>query len=424
MSDILSFIWKNGLLKRDRMRTCKGMPVKVVSPGRETSPGSGIFAGAAVEIDGIPHRGYVTVNTAREVKEGEVILRVAEADGDLRKWNSPVPVLLVEIGREIRETERGLRSRTEEPPCREEMARLSPLSAADLFSSLALERLQNKSLRVLEWLDAYHGDWEEVCYVSIARSLGFGINGDPFEETARSLPLAFLRKHADSLFQTEAMLFGCAGLLGRPDENCDEYTVRLCNEFDFLGRKFTLSPIGGKDKWRFNGVRPSNFPHQRIALLAKLVTQTDGIFAQITDARTAEEIRNIFNLYLDDYWDTHYTFGKETPPVKKSLGRGGNDIILINGIAPLLYACSCRTGQNAFADRAIELIENCRPERNHITKRFVSYGLPCENALASQAMIELNNCYCAGRRCTECRIGVRILKEAVRDGIRIICLNG
>lgn len=425
MEDILAFIWKNGLLKRDRLQCCDGRAVRVISPGTETPCGSGLFADAAIELDGVAVKGCVEVMpSCRNGGGNDFILRVAEAGGDMRKWSSPVPTLLLDLGQETREVARGLRSRTEEPPCVEAMPGLSPLFTADLFTSLALERLQNKSLRVLKWLDAYNGDWEETCYVSVARSLGFGINGDPFEETARSLPLAFLRKHADSPFQTEAMLFGCAGLLGRADGACDGYTARLCNEFDFLSRKFTLAPIGGKDKWRFGGMRPSNFPHQRIAFLAKLITSYNGIFARITDARNAEEIRKIFTLYLDDYWDTHYTFGHETPPVKKSLGRGGCDIILINSVAPLLYAYSCRSGRDTFAERAISLVEGCRPEKNHITRRFSACGLPCDNALASQAMIELQNSYCARRRCLECRIGAHIVRRVAGENIRTVCFNG
>lgn len=424
MNDILAFIWRNNLLKRDTLRLCNGRGLRILSPGREKKCGSGVFLNAAVEIDGVRHSGCVVVLPTSEEEVENIVLRVAEADGDFRKLNSPTPTLLLEVGREIPERVRDLRSRTEIPPCAETMSEITPLLAADLYTSLAMERLQNKSLRVLKWLELYKGDWEEVCYVSIARSLGFGINSDPFEETARKLPLCFLRKHADSLFQTEAMLFGCAGLLGKPDESYDEYTRRLCNEFDFFSRKFSLSPIEGKDNWRFSGIRPSNFPHQRIAFLAKLITHFDGIFAKITDAEDASEIRRIFDLYLDDYWDTHYTFGRETPPVKKSLGRGGNDIILINGIAPLLYAYSCHRGTDLYADRAISLVEKCRPERNHITKRFVSYGMPCDNALASQAMIELYNGYCARRRCLECRIGVSMIKGIIRDNIRTISTTG
>lgn len=424
MKEIIAFIWRNNLLKRDALRLCNGKGLRVLSPGREKQYGSGIFANAVVTIDGERLAGSVVILPNAKDNPEDVVLRVAEADGDFRKLNSPVPTLLLETGREIMETARALRSKTEETPCMGFMGGMSPLFVADLYASLALERLQNKSLRILKWLELYKGDWEEVCYVSIARSLGFGINGDPFEETARRLPLCFLRKHADSLFQTEAMLFGCAGLLGNPDEGNDEYTNRLCNEFGFLSKKFSLSPIEGRDKWRFSGVRPSNFPHQRIAFLAKLITRFDGIFAKITDARDASEIRDIFDFYLDEYWDTHYTFGRETPPVKKSLGRGGNDIVLINGIAPLLYAYSCRRKSDVYADRAVSLMEKCRPERNHITKKFVSCGMPCDNALASQAMVELHNEYCAARKCLECRIGVRCMKEVIGDNIRTICLNG
>lgn len=56
--------------------------------------------------------------------------------------------------------------------------------------------------------------------------MGFGINSDAFERLARSLPLSFLQKHADSLFQLESFLLGQAGLLTEK-RNDDNYYTRL-----------------------------------------------------------------------------------------------------------------------------------------------------------------------------------------------------
>ena len=96
MDDILAFIWRNNLLKRESLRCCDGRGLRVVSPGRETSCGSGVFAGAVIETDGKRTSGNVAVSPSpKGGKTGNVILTVVEADGDLRKWNSSSPTLLV-----------------------------------------------------------------------------------------------------------------------------------------------------------------------------------------------------------------------------------------------------------------------------------------------------------------------------------------
>ena len=88
--------------------------------------------------------------------------------------------------------------------------RASAALPSRLAHRLALERLQQKSGRIDDLLTQHQGNWEEVCYITLARSMGFGVNGDAFERLARSLPLLFLQKHADSLLQVEAFLFGQA----------------------------------------------------------------------------------------------------------------------------------------------------------------------------------------------------------------------
>ena len=121
--------------------------------------------------------------------------------------------------------------------------------------ALALERLQQKSGRIDDLLTQHQGNWEEVCYITLARSMGFGVNGDAFERLARSLPLLFLQKHADSLLQVEAFLFGQAGLLDREKGWADPYASRLSREYDFLRHKFSLTPID-PTAWKFMRLRP------------------------------------------------------------------------------------------------------------------------------------------------------------------------
>lgn len=86
--------------------------------------------------------------------------------------------------------------------------------------------------------------------------------------------------------------------------------------------------------------------------------------------------------------------------------------MLINLVAPLYYAYGSLTGDYLMTDKAIELLESLKPENNAIVAQFVHAGLRCDDALTSQALIQLRKAYCEPRKCIYCRIGHRLLAEA------------
>ena len=137
-----------------------------------------------------------------------------------------------------------------------------------------------------------------------------------------------------------------------------------------------------------------------------------GLFSRICEAADIEELRAIFKAELTGYWTTHYLFGHTSPESPAVLGEGAVDIVLINTVAPLLYACGLRTGNEAMADRAMVLLESLRPEKNSIVRRFVEMGIGVTNALESQAVIQLNNAYCQAYKCLYCRIGHKLLSRS------------
>ncbi|MBQ3576573.1 MAG: DUF2851 family protein, partial [Coprobacter sp.] len=191
------------------------------------------------------------------------------------------------------------------------------------------------------------------------------------------------------------------------------YYKRLSNEFAFLKNKFAL-PVNDIKLWKFSGVRPSNFPHQRIALLAALIHSSLPMFAKFIDAEYDDDLRKIFNIYPSDFWDTHYNFTSETPPLRKCFGKAAIDLIIINSVAPLLYAYSEYIGNEKFADRAISFLEGCKAENNYIVRKYINGGIECKSALASQAFIALNNNYCNPRNCIRCKIGYKIFRDEVK----------
>jgi len=126
-------------------------------------------------------------------------------------------------------------------------------------------------------------------------------------------------------------------------------------------------------------------------------------------------LRELFDIELSGYWATHYSFGKPSPSAGRALSSGSIDIVLINVVAPLYYARGEMTDDYTMTDRAIELLEDLRPERNSIVTMFHNAGIRCDNALTSQALIQLRRSYCEARKCIYCRLGHRLLATDARS---------
>src|SRR5690606_39304589 len=74
---------------------------------------------------------------------------------------------------------------------------VSPFYIHQWLSRVLVERLASKSSAVLQILKDTQGDWERTSFIVLARSFGLNVNGDAFEQFARSVPLTLVSKYAD-----------------------------------------------------------------------------------------------------------------------------------------------------------------------------------------------------------------------------------
>ena len=345
-----------------------------------------------------------------------VILHVVEKDdAPVTRINGEViPQVELRVSPRFNESYDRLVIAQVEFPCAARLKEVPDLIVTEWIEALAFERLHGKVDRVRELYDRYNGSWEDICYVMLARTLGFGINNDAFERLARITPLRLLHKHSDSILQVEALLFGQAGLLNGT-HNDDSYYQQLTREYAFLANKFSLRPIEGS-AWRLFRSRPQNFPYRRIALLAQFVHGGFNLMNDILNAAgDTKALRQLFDLELSGYWTTHYSFGKPSPGAGRALSASSIDIVLINTVAPLYYARGEMTDDYGMTDRAVELLEDIRPEQNSIVTMFRHAGIKCDDALTSQALIQLRRNYCEARKCIYCRLGHRLLATDARQ---------
>lgn len=301
--------------------------------------------------------------------------------------------------------------------CAPALPSIPSLLLTDWRETLAIERLHHKAGRIIETWRACGGDWPQTLFITLARALGFGLNGDPFEMVARATPLHFLRRHADNPEQTQAILFGQAGMLDRAAWPFDDYYQRLCREYAFLQHKYDLRPIP-PGMWKFARTRPQNMPHRRLAFLAaSLSSERTPLLAVLDDACGEETaLREAFDWPLEGYWERHFAFGHPECEAPSRMSRTSISTLLINVAAPYYCASAALRDDPDRADNAMWLLESLAPERNSIITAWQEAGMKARDAAESQALIHLRREYCDRNRCLDCRIGHHLLRRRALPG--------
>lgn len=425
MEKLMQYVWKHRLWRSEDMVTNTGKKVRVVDPGLLNTDAGPDFFNAKIEIDGHMWVGNVEMHyratdwkrhhhDSDKAYDSVILHVVAKDDASVRRTNGElIPQLVLEVSPQFNADYASLVGATIEVPCATKIKQVPHLTIVEWVEGLAFERLHGKVERIHQLLDSFNGSWEDVCYVTLARNFGFGINNDAFERLARRTPLRLLGKHSDSVLQIEALLFGQAGMLDAQKPGMDSYYNQLCTEYAFLSNKFQLTPME-KESWKLFRIRPQNFPYRRIAMLAKFIEGGFRMMNRILEAEGEKEMRALFEVELSGYWTKHYTFGKPNERATATLSRSSIDIILINTVAPLLYAYGELMGNYEMTDKAIKLLEDLRAESNSIVSHFVAYGIDCPDALTSQALVQLKREYCDARKCIYCKIGHHLLSKAAR----------
>lgn len=425
MERLMQYVWQHRLLLHDDMTTVDGKRISVVDPGRLNSDAGPDFFNAKVKIDGNMWVGDVEIHVRasdwhRHKHDGDpaydsVILHVVDRDDTriCRSNGEVIPQMTMNCDAEFHVRYHQLVDRADiDLPCAPEIPSTSTLHLTDWITSLAYERLHAKADHIAELQKLYTGDWEQTCYVVLARALGFSTNSEPMERLAKSLPLRFLRKHSDSLLAIESLFFGQGGFLDKvPD--CDPYVSQLGREHKFLAHKFSLRPLQPLG-WKMARMRPHNFPHRRIALLARLVCGDFRLVHRLLAMRSPEEAMAMFNTPLTGYWSTHFTFSPSTERSYETLSRASASSLVINVAVPLMMAYGRAHGDEAMTQKAVDWLQQLPAESNSIVTLFGNAGIRSDSAFVSQALIQLRRNYCEQRKCLFCRLGHRLLATRAR----------
>ena len=419
MERLLHYVWKYKLFPLSSIQTTEGDPVEVIDPGLINRNAGPDFFNAKVKIGGTLWVGNVEVHyhASDWVRHGHgtdpaydsVILHVVgESDAVITRFNGEkIPQVIVKVPASVRENYETLKSSENLPACVGVLPGLPFVKIHAWMSALVSERFEQKTEAIRQRLEAAEQDWETAFFVTLARNFGFGVNSDAFERWARSIPLGALAKHRDNLMQVEALFFGQSGLLDEEVE--DAYLEILKREYAYLVHKFNLSaPVVMCKLLR---MRPGNFPHVRIAQLARLYHEKPGLFSQLMEEADLDRIFELLQTHADGYWEDHLLFGRLTAKAERRISLFSLRLLVINTVVPFLYAYGIHRGNEIMKERATRFLEEMASEENHVIRSWRAAGIQAENAADSQALIELTREYCEKRKCLFCRFGYEYLKK-------------
>ncbi|MFT4544301.1 MAG: hypothetical protein ACI9UR_001557 [Bacteroidia bacterium] len=415
--DLLQHIWQHRLFDSQNLKTTEGFKVEVIRPGELNSNAGPDFLNSRLKIGETEWAGNVEIHVRasdwlrhkhqHDSNYENIILHVV-FENDLEESLGTFPTLELKnlISNQVLTRYDLFVNASDEVPCGKQFMEVPALIRNGWMDTLVVSRLQRKSEWIDQNIDENAGDLEQAFQVVLFRAFGMKVNSEPFELLAKNTLWKVLAKHQNNLLQLEAILFGNAGFLENPEY---EYQAKLSKEYEFLRHKYGLEPMD-RNLWKFSRMHPKNFPSLRIGQLAALFFET-GAFFKWFGGKDVPDLLSALMIEPSQYWQTHYRFGKEFPTVGNRLGMSMAQNILINVLAPFLFILSERETKMELKEQAMALLEQLKPESNKKTRPFAKFGFRPNNAMESQALIELKTNFCDHKKCINCRIGANILKR-------------
>ena len=414
---LLQYIWQFQHFNRQQLITTEGEPVTIINQGTLNSNQGPDFSDAKIKTGDTVWAGSVELHIlssqwyqhqhSSDGNYNNVILHVVWKHDAPGEFPFPVIELHDRVSKILLEKYDQLMNTGSAIPCEKQIAGVNEFVWQSWQQRLLVERLMEKAATVFDHLYHTNNHWEEAFWRMLAKNFGIKVNSEAFESIAVSLPVNVLAKHKNQVQQLEALLLGQAGILN--GDFTDDYCIMLQKEYHFLKKKYDLLPVN--TPVHYLRMRPSNFPSIRLAQLAMLVHQSSHLFSKILTQASVKELKQLMDVTANDYWHYHYLPDEISAFKKKKLGAAMVDNILVNTVAPMLFAYGHYQNENKYKDQAIALLEQIAAEKNNITGIFTAAGIPVRSAFASQALIQMKNKYCDQKRCLRCAVGNNILKR-------------
>lgn len=426
--DFVQYVWKFKLFNTIDLRTTSGKSIEIVHFGFQNFASGPDFTQAKIKIDNQLWAGNVEIHIQQndwnmhkhdeDEAYNNVILHVIYEDSNLEVKTQSDRILetLVLKDNIFKHTESKynelIKGKKNFVPC-QDLVQIDEILLKTYYESLISERLERKINEIEQDLKIVQGDLDKAFLMSLFKYFGAPQNKVPFEVLASNVQINHLTKCAVSIENLEAYLFGMAGLLQNTSTNA--YKIKLENEFAYQKQLYQLNSPLALSHWKFAGVRPPSFPTLRIAQLAAVLYKEQRWFSYIQNEESIFNIREKLNVEISTFWKTHYHFESEKKISQNSMSDAFLDKIMINVIVPFLFYYGKFVQDEKYIERALSILMHIKPEQNQITKGWKTIGFIHQNALHSQALIELKNNYCDLKKCLDCRLSYKILNNTAYE---------
>ena len=419
--DFLHHVWQFKKFDIANLKTTKGESIQILNSGQYLQLAGPDFFNAQIIIENQKWAGNVEIhlkssdwyvhNHEKDSNYDSVILHVVwEHDVPIfRKDNSEIPtlelkehVLLSDLHKYL-----SLVSQKSWIYCENEIGNVDDFIFKNWQERLFFERLERKAQLIFELVKELNHDWEAVLFCLLAKNFGLNTNGEMFYKIAKSIPFSVIRKESFSLESLESLLLGQANLLSHDFQ--DSYARELQKSYHYLVQKHRLHEKV-IDSVEFFKHRPDNFPTIRLAQLANLYFHRKNLFSLVMNCSSINELYQVFNVGVSEYWETHYNFDRESSKKMKKLSKSFVDLLVVNTIIPLQFAYA-RSRQKEITQDLIDLANSIPSEKNVIIDKFKTFGIASENVYESQALLQLKKEYCDLKKCLDCAVGHFILKK-------------
>ena len=417
----LHYLWQYQLFNKQKLTTTAGESIEIQKSGYLNHNSGPDFLEAKIQVGDQLWAGSVEIhlkssdwyvhNHETDASYDNVILHVVWEDDMpvFRKNNTVVSTLELKglVSKQIWNKYQNLFQKSNRwIACESVIGEVDNFVWNNWSERLYVERLERKSNEIEKLLKDSTNNWEAVLFQLLAKSFGLKVNGDAFNSLAKNTDFSILRKERINAINLEALLIGQAGLL--EDSIDDAYYTELQQIYRYQQHKYQL--IQADHRIRFFRLRPSNFPNIRLSQLADLYAKNKNLFQEFIKSETVDSLYHLLQATASSYWDTHYIFGKQSKKFKKQTTKSFIDLLLINTLIPLRFTYQKHMGQRAI-ETLFDIVQQLKPEKNSIVKKYQDLGIKVDNAMDSQALLTLKNTYCKPQRCLECAVGLAILKD-------------
>ena len=441
---VVQDIWAKQYFERSDLRTTRGVPVRIVNPGRLNTDAGPDFLSAQIVIDKLRWFGDIEIHTASGVwyehqhdsdpRYNNVVLHVTlRADiwtGKLlRQDGTAIPeiVLAPQLSQSVGSLVYQL-ARTDRPEiaCSTEIGTVSSIIVDTWVRRLARLRIEK---RMTMHANRTRQERSDHFLQMIFRTLGYAKNAHSMVRLYQ-LASPFFSSMASAI-ECRALLLGIAGLLPPIDSIQTKgqleqaYLYGLINTFVKLDAIFSL-PVMKRSEWNFFRLRPASFPDVRVLQAADLIDKTrctpDALsFRSLREcldtASPLLSLRSVFDSrrpkhsryrqkYERNAQDDNQPGDRAVPPI----GTSRIDRIIINAVAPYVLLESVLVNDEATAYNMLKVLSRLPPEKDSVTNIYESFGWSNRDAYFSQGLHELYREYCIPLRCLTCDIGRELIQ--------------